>query len=187
MSSRIVILFNNTGHESTLVQSVETFLMQNASDLDRFKIVLHLYRPDQQTVDTVKSRFLSYTPHIIANSKPPCVPCILQKHRVRYGIVVPTDYVSVAPLWNYIDEMQQILSTVPNLSHIRLIPDTDLYNKTTNSPLVYHYNTRHIMLGNGNALSTEYPALIKSSKTKTSKQTTVSGVLRPVVFSKVEG
>lgn len=182
MRSRIVVVFcDATKSIWDLCDSVDTFITQNASELNQFRLLITLYRPDYSAVDLIKSRYLSVTPHLLADSKPPCLPCLLHRHRVRYGLIIPSTHVSARPIWPYLDEIRHVLRTVHNLGYIRLAPDTDLINRTTDSPLVYQHYTRHIMIGNGNALATDYPVLYKTSTPDPSTHTT--GVLRPQVFT----
>lgn len=179
--SRIVVMFCDSGSgPERLCESVLAFVSLNAVEISKFKILVYLVRPDAETADMVKSKLADITPYITVGLKPPCVPCIWKKHRVRYGIIIPTDYIAQRPLWPYLDEIRHTLLTVPNLTHIRLGPDTDATNLLTRLPLVYHYHTRHIMLGNGN-IPARYPVLLKSD-VKPSRST-VSGVLNEVVFS----
>lgn len=182
MKSRLVTIFYDAGNPTALRESLDTFLALNASHLDEFKIVIHLRRPDSETSELIQTLYSHRTPYLTATTKPPCIPCILKRHRVRYGVVIPPGYKSVAPLWPYLDEIRFEIKETPNLTHIRLYPDTDLSNTTTHKPLVYRYlHTYNIMLGNGN-LRRDLPILVKSKMDQT--PTSVSGVLKPIVFRK---
>lgn len=163
MSSRTLVVFCDAGDVEALCRSVESFIDLNATEIGRFKLVISLYRPDYDTVEIVKSRFLSKTHYIIADSKPVCVPCVMNRHRVRYAIVIPGVYTSHAPLWPYLKEFTTVLSAYPSLSHIQLVPDISARNHSTGRPLVYLRHTRHVLIGNGNKPSTKHPVLLRAS------------------------
>lgn len=181
MKSRMVIIFYDAGDPLALRHSLDTFLVMNASHLNEFKIIVHLLRPDNEASELIQTLYSHRTPYLTATTRPPCIPCILKRHKVRYGIVIPPGYRSIAPLWSHLDEIRYNLRELPDLTHIRLFPDTDLSNTTTHKPLVYHYHTYNIMIGNGN-LRRDLPILVKSNLTQT--PTSTSGVLKPIVFRK---
>lgn len=183
MKSRLPVVFSAQFHIRSLCATINTFIDLNAGSLGKFKLIIYLTRPDADTVELIKSLYLDRTPYLMAGPKPPCVPCILKRHKVRYGVVIPPGYISVLPLCNYIDEIRHTLSTIPELTHIRLDPNTDLTNKITNRPIVYHYYTRNILVGNGN-FSTDYPVLLKTNGAHSA--TSTCGMLRKVVFTKKE-
>lgn len=181
MKSRIVTIFYDGGDLSLLRHSFDTFLVMNNAKLSEFKLVVYLYRPSHETVETVKHLYAHRTPYLTAGATLPCIPCILKRHRVRYGIVIPPGYRSIAPIWPYLDEIKHNLKEIPALTHIQLTPDTDLSNKTTHKALVYRYNTANIMIGNGN-MHRDVPVLTKAKLDQT--PSSVSGVLKPIIFRK---
>jgi hypothetical protein len=173
----IVTVFYDSGDTSGLIASLDSFRVQNAVALDRFKIIIHLQSPDAETIEIIRDRYPNTL--ITTTKRSVCLSCIFKRHHVRYGLVIPPNYISTNSLWPYLEEMRHILRTYA-VSHIKLVPDTDMRNITTKHPLVYHYATSHILVGNGN-LSRNIPALVRTSAIKPSDP---CGALKVVVFSK---
>lgn len=180
MQSRLVMMFysDNDTNLNDMYDSLDTFYSINASEIDRFKIVIHLTKPSDRLKNTIRDR---YPNAILVTSKSKlCAPCVLKQRRVRYGVVIPPGYKSAWPLWPYLDELRQTLRTHA-VSHIKLCPDTDLQNHKTHEPIVRHYVTENVMIGNGNFCN-DIPVLLKD---KTNKDTDGPvGVLKPIVFTK---
>jgi len=176
-------MFYESGDYEVLCRTLTSFVEKNNAELDRFHIVVHLKNPRNQIVDALRDLYSRYTISITTSAKVICIPCILKRYKVRYGIVIPAGYVSALPLWPYIDELKHTLSTTDNLSYIKLVPDTDSRNDLTFEPLAYTYCTSHILVGNGN-LDKSIPALVKSYPNHT--KTSVVGRLKPLVFAKEE-
>lgn len=170
------LIYDADTNPNHLILSAKTFIEKNAAELHRFKLILYMYRPSHETITRVKEMFLPYTPYLTAGSKPPCIPCIWARHKTRYGIVIPSTFISIHPLWPYIKELRQTISDIPDLSYIRLTPD----HTTTTTPKVYHRHTRHIYLTRGIPLSHTYPVLTKAKPPDT--LTIISGALKPLVF-----
>lgn len=176
---RLLTVFPDGGDLIGLRHSLDTFLVMNASDLARFQIVIHLKSPDQDTIDLAKRLYSHRGVTITKGKSSPCMPCIMKRFRTRYSVIIPPGFRSIAPIWPYLDEIATVLQSYPRLTHIRLLPDTDTQNLIHKSPLVYHYATPHILVGNGN-LRRDLPILIKSSLKQT--PTTVAGMLKPQIF-----
>lgn len=185
MSSRLLTLFSDTGDPQSLAKSAESFIDQNSSHLAQFKILIYLYRPTHQTVEMFKEKFLHRTPYIMAGSTPPCIPCVMSRHKVRYGVLIPGGWMSIGPLWPYLDEVRHTLSNIQNLYYIRFSPDTDLINRSTNEPLVYNYYTSNILIGNGNHTLPKSSPVLAKAKPPASRPI-VTGGLRRLVFREVE-
>lgn len=180
-SSRLLTLIYDDGSGAQqLAASAQSFINQNAAEISRFKLILYLYRPDQPAVDLIKSQFQGHTPYLMAGAKPPCFPCILQRHKVRYGIIIPSRYVSMAPIWPFIAEFRKTLSNNPSLEFIHLTP----ISFPPRIPIVYHQYTRHIWLTSSTPLDPTVPVLTKG---KFPDNTPIlSGLLKPLVFGSVE-
>ena len=176
-----VIFYSDVLNIKSLYRTIDTFIDMNINSLLEFKLIIYMTRPDAATVEMVKSRYLDRTPYLMAGAKPPCVPCILAKHKVRYGVVIPPGYASILPLSRYLDEIRHTIAAIPELTHIRLDPHSDLTNKFTGRSIVYHYHTRNILVGNGNATKT-YPVLFKTRAVPSA--TSTCGKLRKVIFQK---
>jgi hypothetical protein len=180
MKSRLLTVFCGAITPQDLERSVMSFINQNISELKQFKLVVHLCRPSAETAEYAKTNIAQYTPYIEVSKSLMCAPCELKRHKVRYGVFVHASFRSVSPLWYYVDELKHTLQTVPEISHIKLSPDYETKNHITNAPLVYHYHTRHVLVGNG-YLSAQYPMLVRSS---TTSPTDPSGVLNTIVFQR---
>ena len=184
MNSRLPILFISAGpkHTQALLYSIETFLDANACALDQFRPILFLYRPDHSTVELVKSTLQDQIPlqYIHADAKPVCVECVFKRYGARYGFVIPSDYYSIAPIWPYLPQIRNAITNNPNLTLIRLTKDLDILNSSTRDPLIYHYTSKNIMIGNGNPRSNT-PSIYRFPKTKIANQ--ITGCLTPSPFA----
>ena len=176
---KLLTVFPDGGDLIGLRHSLDTFLVMNASNLHQFQLSIHLKSPDPDTKDLVKRLYSHRGVTIITGKSSPCMPCIMKRFRTRYAVIIPPRYRSISPLWPYLDEIATVLQSYPRLTHIRLLPDTDTKNLIHNTPLVYHYATPHLLIGNGN-LRRDLPILMKSSLRQT--QTTVAGMLKPQIF-----
>ena len=181
MKNKLIMMFYETGDYMALHSSISSFIEQNHAELGQFHIVIHLRKPDDETITAFKDLYTKYGVAISTGSKGICIPCILQRNKTRYGVVIPAGYDSVRPLWPYLDELRQVLSTTDNLSYVRLVPDTDSRNELTKDPLVYQYSTANVLIGNGN-YTRDLPALVKAKIAHT--KTSVTGQLKPRVFVK---
>ena len=176
-----VLIYDATMNPDHMVQSAQSFVDLNASEMGRFKLILYLYRPSQEFVDIIKQQFSHVTPYLTAGSKPPCIPCIWARHKTRYGLVIPSTYTSVRPIWPYITELRQMVHDIPNLTFIRLTPDND----PSDTPRVYSQYTRHIHTTQGVHLPPDCPVLTKARPPDHTP--IISGALKPLVFSKSIG
>lgn len=180
---KIVTVFPDGGDVTALRHSIDTFLVMNASDLDRFTIIIHLRAPSEDAKSLVRSLYSHRDITIMTSKSSPCMPCIMKRHKVRYAIIIPPGNRSIAPLVSYLDEFAVVLQNYPTLTHIRLLPDTDHCNLITKRQLVYRYATSHVLVGNGN-LRRDLPILIKSTLKQTT--TSVSGMLKPQIFRRYD-
>ena len=183
MNNRLVVMFYESGDYEVLCRTLTSFVEKNNAELYRFRLVIHLKNPDKQAVNSLRDFYSQHTISVTTGPKVICVPCILKRYKVRYGVVIPPGYISAMPLWPYIDELKHTLSVTDNLSHIKLVSDTDSRNTLTLEPLAYTYCTSHVLVGNGN-LRPSIPALVKSYPNHT--KTSVVGRLKPLVFTKEE-
>jgi hypothetical protein len=172
-----IIFYNATPDPEPLIRSVKDFISLNACEMLRFKVIVYLHRPDHSAVELVKRELKPLTPYLTAGSKPPCIPCILSKHKTRYGIVVPSNYFPIAPIWPYIADIRKTLRDYPDLRFIRLTPDFS----PTNTPRVAHKHTRSIYITHDQPLPAGSPVLLKSKIPGSN----VSGILKPIVFTRV--
>jgi len=179
--NRLTTMFHDAGDYDILCRTIASFLRQNSAELDQFRIVVHLQSPAPETVDIIRDRFRRFNIAIATSKKPLCAPCILKRHKVRYGVVIPPGWISMWPLWPFVRELRYILSNTPKLSHIKLINDAELTNELTKSPVIYEYATAHTLIGNGN-LNKTIPTLIKDPLKHTKQSLT--GKLKSNVFTK---
>lgn len=175
----LTLIYDDGSGAQQLADCAQSFINQNAAEMSKFKLILYLYRPDQPAVDLVKGQFHGHTPYLMAGAKPPCFPCILSRHKVRYGLVIPCNFVSTAPIWPYVEEFRETLSNTPSLAFISLVAPS----APANTPIIYHQHTRHVWLTEGMPLPPTVPVLAKGKPPGTTP--IVSGALKPLVFRSV--